>query len=90
MSLPCSTRASQISYAADRAHEEARKKTILEQINDVCHSDRASASAAPAASNSRPAPSSNTALNKAKFESRLNYLQGNTSQYLCGGSSFCD
>ena len=39
-SLPCSTRASQIRYAADRAREEARKKTILGQINDVCHADR--------------------------------------------------
>ena len=89
-SLPCSTRASQIRYAADRAREEAREKTILGQINDVCHADRGPASAAPAASNSRSAPSSNTALNKAKFESRMSYLQGNSSQYLCGSSSFCD
>lgn len=29
-------------------------------------------------------------MDAARFESRMNYLSGNTSSYLCGSASFCD
>lgn len=79
-----------LSYLSEIARAEMEKRTILQQIDDLYRADRGPVSAAPNTYSSSSSSSTNTALSNAQFESKMNYLQGNTSQYMCGSSSFCD
>ncbi|WP_373005163.1 hypothetical protein [Hyphomonas sp.] len=85
-------RANLTTYQADLKRAEAARAFSVQNMLTAARNYQGSPVSIPSsASNSRPTSSSaNAALENAQFESKMNYLEGNAGQYLCGSSSFCD
>lgn len=85
-------RANLITYQADLERAEAARAFSVQNMLTAARNYQGSPVSIPSSASNSGASSStaNTALENAQFESRMNYLEGKTGQYLCGSSSFCD
>ncbi|KCZ88322.1 hypothetical protein [Hyphomonas johnsonii] len=81
-----------IDYRANVERAEAAKRNIAQNMLNAAAKYQGKPVTIPSGSQgySSAASTANSALADAQFESRMNYLEGKTGQYMCGSSSFCD